>query len=85
MLLTFFLRFKFELPKNALFLHEMCFHCFFLFLFCVFLFSTFLKIDTVPIATPLIEIKFALIEIKFACIVILLQYPLEMFVVLLFS
>ena len=37
----FFLSFKFELPKNALFLHEMCFHCFFLFLFCVFLLLRF--------------------------------------------
>ena len=54
------------------------------FILCIFV-ATFLKIGTVPIATPLIEIKFALIEIKFACIVILLQYPLEMFVVLLFS
>ena len=47
------------------------------FILCIFV-ATFLKIGTVPIATPLIEIKFA-------CIVILLQYPLEMFVVLLFS
>ena len=67
MLLTFFLSFKFELPKNALFLHEICFHCFFsVFILCIFV-ATFLKIGTVPIATPLIEVKFALIEIKFAC------------------
>ena len=36
------------------------------FILCIFV-ATFLKIGTVPIATPLIEIKVALIEIKFAC------------------
>ena len=36
------------------------------FILCIFV-DTFLKIGTVSIATPLIEIKFALIEIKFVC------------------
>ena len=62
----FFQDLSLSYQKMPCFYMKCVFTIFSVFILCIFV-ATFLKIGTVPIATPLIEIKVALIEIKFAC------------------